>query len=456
MREGFVRVSCPAGTPAVWAVVVSLSLAACDGSERDGAVRAAPVVVPAVEVVQARKGALPLTERLTGTVRAAGEVAIFPQANGPIAQVYAQNGDSVAKGDPLVRIQSAGTRPQLEQARSSLQVAQAELKQSQARLQELTSQLERMLVLGDKGLLPRDTVDTQRAQVDAARADVARAKAQVAVAQSTIAERSELQQQTIVRAPISGRVGQRNAEVGMRVDSQTPLFVIGRLENMRVEVPVTQNILTHIREGQRVELRVAAQSEPIVARVSRISPFLEAGSYSAEVEVDVPNHAGAFVPGMFVTVDVFYGESEQATLVPVSALYDDPRTGVLGVFVASEPPQVPSADSEDGGAEPTGEPEPVEVPLRPVQVRAEGAQTVGLSGVEPGEWVVVVGQHLLSNQGRENTPRARVRAIDWNRILELQGMQRDDLLQQVMERQQRMAGERRQAAPEGRRPSGGR
>jgi hypothetical protein len=46
-----------------------------------------------------------------------------------------------------------------------------------------------------------------------------------------------------------------------------------------------------------------------------------------------------------------------------------------------------------------------------------------------------------------------VRAIDWNRILELQGMQRDDLLQQFMERQQRMAGERGQAP---RPPSGGR
>jgi hypothetical protein len=89
-----------------------------------------------------------------------------------------------------------------------------------------------------------------------------------------------------------------------------------------------------------------------------------------------------------------------------------------------------------------------------VEVRAEGAQTVGISGIEPGEWVVVVGQHLLSNQARETAPRARVRAIDWERILELQGMQRHDLLQQFMQRQQRLAGERRQAAPAGRPTSG--
>jgi HlyD family secretion protein len=422
-------------------VALSCLLTACgrESADQPGDVEAASV--PAVEAVEARTGGLPLIERLTGTVRAAGEVAIFPQTSGPVAEVYAQNGDSVKKGDPLVRIQAAGTQPQLAQARSNLQVSQAELQQSQARLQELESQLARMLVLGDKGLLPADTVDTQRAQVDAARADVARAKAQVSVAQATIAERSELQQQTVVRAPITGRIGQRNVEVGMRVDPQTALFVIGRLENMRVEVPVTQNILTHIREGQRAELRVGAQSPPIVASVSRISPFLEEGSYSAEVEIDVPNHAGALVPGMFVTVDIHYGESEQATLVPVSALYEHPGTGARGVFVTSEPPgAVPAADpGEDGESESL--PPPMPVPFRPVEVRAEGAQTVGVSGVEPGEWVIVVGQHLLSTQGGEQAPRARVRAVEWDRILELQGLQRQDLLEQFMEKQQRLAAQ---------------
>jgi RND family efflux transporter MFP subunit len=440
----------------VCTVLLAHMLVACGSAPGDVRPEQGSQQVPAVEAVEARRGALPLRERLTGTLRAAGEVAIFPQTSGPVAEVYAQNGDAVKKGDPLVRIQAAGTQPQLSQARSNLQVSQAELTQSQARLQELESQLQRMLILGDKGLLPRDTVDTQRAQVDAARADVARARAQVSVAQATIAERSELQQQTVVRAPISGRVGQRNAEVGMRVDPQTPLFIIGRLENMRVEVPVTQNVLTHIREGQRVELRLAAPAEPIDAQVSRISPFLEAGSYSAEVEIDVPNHAGAFVPGMFVTVDIFYGESEQATLVPVSAVYEHPGSGVRGVFVTSESPQaVPAASSDEEEGSATALSSPMPVAFRPVDILAEGPQTVGVAGVQPAEWVVVVGQHLLSNQGGGEAPQARVRPIAWERILELQGLQRQDLLQQFMEKQQRLTGERRQAAPTGGRATPG-
>jgi hypothetical protein len=69
---------------------------------------------------------------------------------------------------------------------------------------------------------------------------------------------------------------------------------------------------------------------------------------------------------------------------------------------------------------------------------------VGVSGVQAGEWVVVVGQHLLSAQARTQAPVARVRAIAWERILELQGLQRQDLLRRFMEKQQRLA---REAAP---------
>jgi len=59
--------------------------------------------------------------------------------------------------------------------------------------------------------------------------------------------------------------------------------------------------------------------------------------------------------------------------------------------------------------------------------------------VRPGEWVVVVGQHLLSEQGGDGIPQARIRVVDWDRIMTLQGLQREDLLRQFMEKQQRLA-----------------
>lgn len=415
-------------------VALGLFAAACGGDAPSGEFRA-ELPIPAVEVVQAREGAVPLRERLTGTVRAAGEVAILPQVSGPIVEVLAQNGDRVSEGQPLVRIQTAGGRAQVLGAQSAVAAAEAELKQAQAELSEIEAEYERNRELGARGLVPRNTVDSLRAQAEAADASVRSAAAQLEVARAAATEQRELQSQTVVRAPIAGIVGQRNAEVGMRADTSTPLFLIGRLENMRVEVPVAQDVLTRLRAGQRVELH-AGQGAPVIeAAVSRISPFLEPGSFSAEVEIDLPEAGASLISGMFVTVDIFYGDSAPATLVPASALYEDPTTGERGVFVAAEPP--PPAAAGTNVAD-TLIPD-VGMRFRPIEVVAEAAQTVGVEGVRPGDWVVVIGQHLLAQQDGDAV-RGRPRVMAWERIMELQRLQREDVLEEFLERQRRAAG----------------
>lgn len=431
----------------VGGLLLAAALAGCGGGEaaaraERGAGGGPP---PAVEAVRAREGALPLRETLTGTVRADGQVAIYPQTSGVLTEVLAQDGDLVRAGQPLARIRAQTSRTQLAQARAGLDVAQAELRQARANVAELEAQFERTRVLAAERLVSAEALETQRAQLEAARASAARAEAQVGLARAGVAEREEALLQTTVRAPIAGRVGQRAAEVGMRVDGQTPLFTVGQLDRMRVRVPITQEMVGRIREGQRAEIRFdGAAGAPLEARVSRISPFLEAGSYTAQAEIDVSNPAGRLLPGMFVTVDVLYGESEQATLVPTSALHERPDTGEEGVYVApsSALNLAVGADGVSALSAPTG------FEFRSVSVLAEGDQSLGVAGVAPGEWVVVVGQHLLSEEARGGPVSARVRALGWDRILALQAMQRQDLLRQFMEKQQRIAREREARAAE--------
>jgi hypothetical protein len=135
---------------------------------------------------------------------------------------------------------------------------------------------------------------------------------------------------------------------------------------------------------------------------------------------------------MFVTVDIFYGESEATTLVPMSALYENDATGERGVFVAADAPAAKAAST--AGARP----DPVTVAFRRVEIVAEAAQTAGVGGVKPGDWVVVIGQHLLAaNRTPDGAAEARLRAMDWDEILKLQRLQREDLLREFLERQPR-------------------
>lgn len=398
---------------------------------------------PAVEVVEAREGRLPQSERLTGTVRAGGQVVISPEVSGPVVDVRVQTGDRVEEGDTLVRIRSETGRSQLQQARAALENARAQAQRAEAQLEEMEAQFERTRALAEDSLVSREALDTQRTELESARADYQQAQAQVEEAEATVEERREAVEQSVVRAPITGHVGNRQVEVGMNVDPQTQLFTIGRLGDMKVEVAVPQEILARLEPGQEVEIRAESLPDTVLrAEISRVSPFLSEGTFSARAEIDVSNHEGLLMPGQFVTVDVYYGQTASATLVPKSALYDDPATGRRGVWVADLEGMDVQAVSGDAAGSLIG---PVATSFRTVEVQAEGRHHAGVE-LEPGTWVVVMGQHLLSERGGGGEARARVRPLGWERVEALQRIQREDLLQQFMERQQQIARHRADSA----------
>jgi HlyD family secretion protein len=414
------------------AAVLATTLGACGGEAAGGDWgdrSRAPI--PAVEVVQARLDALPLRERLTGTVRGAGQVAIYPRASGAITEVYVEDGQVVREGQPLARIRSTASRSQLRQAEAALTEARAQARAARATLSELEGQLERTRLLARDSLVSQEALETEGAQVEAARASVEQAVARVRAAEATIDERADAVDRTVIRAPIPGVVGQREAEVGMLANGQTRLFTIGQLERVRVEVPIAQDLIGRVVTGQTAEIRTDADPDRVIrAEVSRLSPFLTEGSFSAEAEIDVDNPAGRLVPGMFVTVDVLYGESDSTTVVPVSALHDDVATGRTGVWTTAPPDTGAVAALADSGTGPLTE--PVQTRFVPVEVLAEGRQTAAVTGIRPGDWVVVVGHGLLADE-TEATPRARIRPNRWDRIIRLQERQGPELLQELME-----------------------
>lgn len=388
--------------------------------------------IPAVEAVQARYGSLPLSKRLSGTVVANNQVALYSEITGKISKVHAQDGDYVEEGEPIVSLDDKQYQEQVQQARAELRINQARLKQAEASYAELEARYMRTKQLSDQNLSSELEMETLQAQMSSAEADVELAEAQLAQSRSNLEEQQEILSKTVIRAPISGTVGRRNAEVGMQVNSSTQLFTIGDLKNLHVEVVLTEEMLNEVEVGQTVRIQVGETKDHFIeAKLSRISPFLHPVTRSTEAEIDITNETNKLRPGMFVPVDILHGESEQATIVPTSAIYTDPNTGEEGVFVASalgseiEPAELVDPQNPPPLTEAT------EVQFMPVTVLAEGRMEVGVQGIDPGSWIVTVGQNLLSG-GRG---QARVRTSSWNRIMALQGLQRQDLLQNVLELQ---------------------
>jgi HlyD family secretion protein len=382
-------------------------------------------VIPAVEVVEARRGALPLEERLTGRVSARNQTEIYPEVAAPIVQIYVDNGDYVNEGDPLIQLRDAEYVERYEQAVAGLDIARAQTRQADANLEVLQNQLRRVQELTARQLETTATLENIQVQVDVARANVDLRRAQENQARSQLEERRLQLLNTTVRAPISGIVGQRNAERGQMVTSNSRLFLIGDMDEVRIEVLITERQLNFIREGMTVHLYSENWSDTMLeSRISRISPFLDTNTLRTQAYIDMPNPAGLLRPGMFLNVDVLYGESAEAVLIPNSAIYRHPRTGVEGVFVMTPPPGSEFRPvAEVDGAPAVSPPLPVEFVA--VSIVASGRMAAGVRGVRDGDWVVTVGQNLLVG----NVSEARARLMDWDRMMQLQRMQSRDIFE---------------------------
>lgn len=411
-----------------------LFFASCGSSpdENANSTRQSNTVIPAVEAVQARYGSLPLVERFSGNVRSENQVPLFPQISAKVEAVFVENGMYVEKGQKLAQLEDEQFQQQLIQAEAGLNINKARLKQAEASLSELASRFKRTKQLADKELSSDVEVEQLQAQLTSAEADVELAKAQVAQSESLVKERKDNLKRTTISAPISGTIGQRNAQVGMQVSTNTQLFMIGDLTKLRVEIVLTESMLNKIAIGQTAQIMVEdyqGNDQIISAKLSRISPFLNEITRSTEAEIDVENTGGWLKPGMFVPVDILFGESEQATLIPVSAIYTDPTSGAEGVFVASSlGSEIEPANDADNSSILDPLTEPTQMQFKVIDVRARGRMEVGVNGLESGQWVVTLGQNLLG-EGRE---QARVRTTSWDKVFELQQLQREDLLKDAL------------------------
>ncbi|MFH1853458.1 MAG: efflux RND transporter periplasmic adaptor subunit [Candidatus Neomarinimicrobiota bacterium] len=415
---------------------ISMIAVACSGES--GSTANAPArIIPAVEAVQARIGSLPLTQRLSGIVEAKNQIDIYPEINAVIVEVFVKNGDVVKTGDPLLRMRDKEFLERVKQATAGHQIALAQLKQAEAQLTEIKSELKRTETLAAQGLSSPINLETVQTRAISAEANVALARARVDQAEAIAEERTETLAQTLIRSPITGSVGNRNAEVGMLVSGNTRLFTLGELENVRVKIILTDRMLNYVQVGQRVEIANENVADGILnAKLSRISPFLNPVSHSTDAEIDLENPGRVLKSGMFVTVDVFYGESEQATLVPLSALYENPNSGNTGVYITTatldrEPIGSNNADRSLALSD------PVDFTFVPVDVLAKGRMEAGISGIEADQWVITLGQNLIGG----DKGKARVRTVRWAWVEHLQQLQREDLMEGLVKNQQQAVGD---------------
>jgi cobalt-zinc-cadmium efflux system membrane fusion protein len=248
--------------------------------------------------------------KVTGTVAPdiSRSVPVVSLAIGRVVGVEARLGDSVKKGQVLLRVQSADLSGAFSDYRKA--VADEQLARTQA---------ERAKQLYDNGAFALKDVQVADDAEEKAKVDVENTAEKVRVLGGSVDHPSPIVE---IRAPISGVITDQqvtNAAGVAGLGSPNP-FTISDLSSVWILCDVFENDLSNVRLGEKAEIRLNAYSEKVFTGVvGNIGAVLDPNVRSAKVRVEVKN-GGLMRPGMFVSA-VFRGKTEEArTSVPATAV----------------------------------------------------------------------------------------------------------------------------------------
>lgn len=365
-----------------------------------------PIPVP-VEVVRITPGPFIHQLEALGTVQPIREAAVSVEAAGPVASVSPaiELGAPVTEGMLLAQIDPTPfridvSRGEAQLARAQAQVEKAEvdrerqesllrinrdkLRLARAEWHRLADLFERELVAEQE--VERTELGVRRVQeqlevaesgLEAAKAQHAAALAEAASAEAELERARQALQDTQVRAPFAGFISEKLVTVGEQVAPGTVLFRLVDVAVVKIVVRVPADDIGLLRPGALAQVRVTGFSEPFQGRVAHVGPRADIETRTFPVEILVNNESlPRLLPGMFARASIPVRSYPAAILVPRATVVR--REGAHAVFVA---------DTERGIAR-----------RRPITItRTFGARHLIEQGLEPGDLLIVTGQHLLQD-----------------------------------------------------------
>ena len=197
--------------------------------------------------------------------------------DGVVSTVHVQQGDKVQAGEVLAQLDPRASQIELDGAKAQVEQARAQLAQLQVKATEAKQRAPRIAEAARAGAASGDAADQARneaamlqAQTDAARAALDAARQQVAAAQLDVDARS-------LRAPVAGRVVQRDAQIGQAVSAQSghALFVILPDRPRIVRAEVDADDADKIKAGMSAQvLRDTGDGPAYTAKVLRVGEIL--------------------------------------------------------------------------------------------------------------------------------------------------------------------------------------
>ena len=246
----------------------------------------------AVTTIVAKQEEWDSTLKAIGSVYAVNGVTVAADLPGLVSEIDFTSGESVNKGDVLVRLDTKQERAQLVAAESQRDLSKLALDRTQG--------------LFTKGIAAQQTLDE-------AAAEHKQAMARVGEISATIERKT-------IRAPFSGVLGIRLINLGQYLAGGAPIVSLQSLRPAYVNFNVPQQEVAAVRVGASVEVTSDALRKSETGRISAFDSVIDEATRNARVQATFDNADGKLQPGMFVEAQLAHGTKLSVIPLPASAI----------------------------------------------------------------------------------------------------------------------------------------
>lgn len=266
--------------------------------------RADGIVPPDARLVEVVRKVVPVVEEAAGTVAAERRTTVSSRILAAVEAIEVRAGDTVERGQLLVRLRDDDLRARVDEARRAVEAAQATR-------DHRANEFARARQLLAAGVVSQSEFDQAEEAARVAEAELERARQILRTAQINLTYAA-------IDSPVSGRVVDRLVDPGDTATPGRPLLSLYDPTALRIEVPVRESLIAHLQPGAPLKVHLASHPAPVEGVVDEIVPQAEAGSRTFLVKVGLPRREGIYT-GTFGRVVIPTGERARL-LIPRDAV----------------------------------------------------------------------------------------------------------------------------------------
>jgi membrane fusion protein (multidrug efflux system) len=252
--------------------------------------------VPAPVAVEAVKVALqPMPQAITavGSLRSDESVTVRPEVAGRISAIQFQEGQRVAKGATLIRLDPAINQAEVQQGRANLKLAQ--------------SKYDRAVDLAKSNFISGQARDEAENNLRVAEAGVQLAEARLAKME--------------IKAPFAGIIGLRVVSIGDYVKEGADVVNLESIDPLKVDFRVPEMYMKQVQVGQSLQVQLdALPGKTFEGKVFAVNPLVDAAGRSIVIRAVVRNSDTSLRPGMFARVRLITRDAQNALVIPEQAI----------------------------------------------------------------------------------------------------------------------------------------